>query len=83
MDVEFEDYKSEDEINNSSPNFIRMTYELDEHLERIFEEVIVPYINNLGQNEILDELNDFDYGKFISFFQESSNYYEYLQDNLE
>jgi hypothetical protein len=81
MDSEF--YNSEDETISSSPNFNRMEYELDDNLERIFEEVIIPYLNNLNQNEILDDLDEFDYSKFISFFQNSSSYYKYIRDNLE
>jgi len=80
MEIE---YESEEERTDAKLNFARLEWNLDEHLEMIFEDVIVPYLNDCTSQEILGNLNDFSYNKFTSFFKENSNYYKYIMDNLE
>jgi len=77
------EYESEDEGINTELNFARLEWNLDEHLEMIFEDVIVPYLNDCTSQEILGNLNDFSYNKFLSFFKDNSSYYKYIMSNLE
>lgn len=77
------EYDSDEDIINTEPNFVRMEWELDDHLEQIFEDVIVPYLNDCMSQEILKDLNDFSYHKFISFFKDRSSYYNYIMENIE
>lgn len=77
------EYDSDEEITNTEPNFVRMEWKLDEHLEQIFEDVIVPYLNDCMSQEILKDLNDFSYHKFMSFFKDKSSYYNYIMENIE
>ena len=76
------EYENEEELINE-PNFVKMEWQLDEHLEQIFEDVIVPYLNDCMSREILDDLDEFSYYKFISFFKDRSSYYKYIIDNIE
>ena len=77
------EYDNDQDIINTEPNFVRMEWELDEHLEQIFEDVIVPYLNDCMSQEILKDLNDFSCHKFISFFKDRSSYYNYIMENIE
>lgn len=77
------EYESDEEFFNKKPNFVRMEWELDEHLEQIFEDVIVPYLNDCMSQEILKDLNEFSYHKFISFFKDRSSYNNYIMENIE
>tara|TARA_Y100000991_G_C21884320_1_gene310884 strand:+ start:467 stop:709 length:243 start_codon:yes stop_codon:yes gene_type:complete len=76
-------YDSDEDIINTKPNFVRMEWELNDHLEQIFEDVIVPYLNDCMSQEILKDLNDFNYHKFMSFFKDKSSYYNYIMENIE
>ena len=77
------EYESDEEVINNQPNFVKMEWMLDEHLEQIYEDVIVPYLNDCTSQEILHNLDDFSYHKFISFFKDRSSYYNYIMDNIE
>jgi hypothetical protein len=77
------EYDSDEDIINKEPNFVRMEWELDNHLEQIFEDVIVPYLNDCMSQEILKDLNDLSYHKFMSFFKDRSSYYNYIMENIE
>lgn len=77
------EYDSDEDITNTEPNFVRMEWKLNEHLEQIFEDVIVPYLNDCMSQEILKDLNDFSYHKFMSFFKDKSSYYNYIMENIE
>jgi len=78
MELEYES----DNI-NTEINFARLEWKLDEQLEMIFEDVIIPYIHDCTSQEILHNLNEFNYSKFISFFKEKSVYCKYIMDNLK
>ena len=77
------EYESDEEFINKEPNFVRMEWELDEHLEQIFEDVIVPYLNDCMSQEILKDLNEFSYHKFMLFFKDKSSYYNYIIENIK
>ena len=77
------EYESDEDTIIDEPNFVKMEWQLDEHLEQIFEDVIVPYLNDCISKEILHNLDDFSYHKFIGFFKDRSSYYRYIIDNIE
>ena len=77
------EYENNENDINTEINFARLDWKLDDNLEMIFEDIIIPYIDDCKSQEILHNLNEFNYTKFISFFKENSIYCKYIMDNLK
>jgi len=75
---EYEEDEKEDEI-----NYISMEYKLDEMMENIYEDVIVPYLTSICQQEILHDLDEYMVGRFINFFKFNSPYYSYVLNKID
>ena len=78
-----EEYISDNESVESVIDYEKLNYKLEENIERIYEDVIVPYLNNFGQKEILENLGEFELCKFFDFFENNSRYFKYIQKNRE
>lgn len=78
-----EEYISDNESVESVIDYEKLNYKLEENIERIYEDVIVPYLNNFGQKEILENLGEFELSKFFDFFENNSRYFKYIQKNRE
>ena len=74
-----EDYMEEDE----SVKYIRLEYKMDEMMENIYNDVIVPYLDCICQKEILHNLDEFTVGTFQNFFRVNSPYYKYVLNKTE
>jgi hypothetical protein len=79
-DLEMEDME---EIYEEEIDYIKMLNNVDEMLENIYEAVIVPYLDNICQSEILDKLDEFTVDTFKTFFKENSSYYLWLLNKIE
>ena len=78
-----EEYLSDNESEETVTDYEKLNYKLEENIERMYEDVIVPYLNNLGQKEILENLGEFEFYKFLDFFERNSRYFKYIQKNRE
>lgn len=63
-------------------NFFKLEYELDEMLEDIYENIILPYLEDYSRKEILQKLNPKNKLEFKNFFYNSSPYFKYINENL-
>lgn len=76
---EFNYISEEDNDEEFIIDYNKLQDELDNNLKNIYEDIIIPYINNIMEKEILHKLDDFSFNKFISFFTKNSNYHKFLQ----
>ena len=77
-----EDSDYEEDL-NEVVKYTRIEYRLDEMMENIYNDVIVPYLDCICQKEILDDLDEFTVGRFINFFKLNSTYYKYVLNKLD
>lgn len=69
-------------MNKDKFNFFELDYELENILEELYINVIVPYLDDIPRKEILQKLDKRYYIEFKNFFYSSSPYYRYIKDNL-
>ena len=86
------DYYNEELIENESENeneedeltkYTRIEYKMDDIMENIYNDVIVPYLDTLCQKEILHDLDEYTVGKFINFYKFNSPYYKYILNKID
>jgi len=66
-------------LSDEELDFFDLNDKVQNNIEAIWEDVILPYIEN--DNSILN-LNENDIKKFISFFCSNSKYYKFISNNL-
>lgn len=54
---------------------------IDDHIFQMWEQVIVPYMEDVGNNMILDQLDAYDARPFWRFFYEKNPVYIHLDEN--
>ena len=66
---------------------IKVLDKMDEHIRNLWDEVIVPYLENYNERQILDQLTVNDYDKFYGYMTSNNEVYKhvafminYLQD---
>ncbi len=79
----YEETNIEYEEEEDEEDYISMEYKIDEMMEHIYEDVIVPYLDCICQQEILHDLDEYTVGKFINFFKFNSPYYEYVLNKID
>jgi hypothetical protein len=72
-------YEEEDD----EEDYISMECKLDDMMENIYVNVIVPYLDCICQQEILQELDEYTIGKFINFFKFNSPHYKYILNKID
>tara|TARA_B100000902_G_C27292431_1_gene907924 strand:+ start:1109 stop:1387 length:279 start_codon:yes stop_codon:yes gene_type:complete len=86
------DYYEDELIENESENeneedeltkYTRIEYKMDDIMENIYNNVIVPYLDTICQKEILQDLDEYTFGKFINFYKFNSPYYKYVLNKLD
>ena len=86
------DYYEDELIENESENeneedeltkYTRIEYKMDDIMENIYNDVIVPYLDTICQKEILHDLDEYTFGKFINFYKFNSPYYKYILNKID
>ena len=80
---EINEVNCEEQQEDEPVKYIRLEYQMDEIMEHIYEDVIVPYLDCISQQEILHELDEFTVGRFINFFKDNSPYYRYILSKID
>lgn len=53
---------------------------IDDHIFQMWEQIIVPYMEDIGNNVILDQLDSYDARPFWRFFYEKNPVYIHLDE---
>ena len=69
------------ETDNNDIDFYKLSDEIEINLEKIWNDVIVPYIN-LDDNMKILNLSENNLNDFKSFFYKNSKYFKFVQNNI-
>ena len=78
-DNDYSEEEEEEEEVIKDKNFVKKELELKEMLKDIFRNVFAEYIKK--NKHILNKLTEYSEDAFISFFEDNSSYYNYLESN--
>ena len=75
------EYSSGSDNEEEVINYSKLQSELIDNVEKIYLDVITPYLNDVKSKEMLQHLDDFSLNKFVTFFMHTSKYYNTLAKN--
>ena len=55
---------------------------MEEDIKELWDNVIVSYLNNYRDRQILDKLTIYDYNKFYKWMLYNNNYYQYVCERI-
>jgi len=78
-----DDFNENENEEDELTKYTRIEYKIDDIMENIYNDVIVPYLDTICQREILDNLDEYTMGKFINFYKFNSTYYKYVLNKID
>lgn len=70
----------DNENDSELENLERISNKMNEDIRNLWDNVVVPYLRNDDQKQILGKLNEHEYIKFYKFMVENSDFCKYVKN---